>query len=143
VSVWGFIPWARGYGAGVRYMMPLPITPVLGGTAVRDSWGLEFGADIMHWSCGYGPNDCGWTQLVPVVGMVWLLAINDQFVVYPKVEAGWEFGWFSGPSFAGRENFGGLFVAGAAGAMYKLTNGLTLRGELGSFGLKAGVGWLF
>jgi hypothetical protein len=143
ISVWGFIPWAHGFGAGVRYMMPLAIDPVLRNTTVRDSWGLEFGADIMHWDCGYGTNDCGWTQLVPVVGMMWLLGITEQFIVYPKVELGWEFGWYSGPSFAARQSYGGLFAAGAAGVMFKLTNGLTLRGELGSYGLKAGVGWLF
>jgi len=27
---------------------------------------------------------------------MWLLAINDQFVVYPKVELGWEFAGIRG-----------------------------------------------
>jgi hypothetical protein len=36
-----------------------------------------------------------------------------------------------------------LIVAGDVGALYKLDNGLTLRAEAGSDGLKLGAGWLF
>ena len=39
--------------------------------------------------------------------------------------------------------YGGFFIAGDAGALYKLDNGLTLRAEAGSDGLKLGAGWLF
>jgi len=34
---------AGGYGMGARYMMPLPITPLLTRTKFRDYWALEFG----------------------------------------------------------------------------------------------------
>lgn len=48
-------------------------------------------------------------------------------------------GWQSGP----QPSYGGVFVDGAAGVLYSMDNGLTLRAEAGIAGLKLGVGWLF
>ena len=42
-----------------------------------------------------------------------------------------------------RPTYGGFFWNIALGAMYKLTNGIALRGELGYAGLKLGAAWLF
>ena len=52
-SLWGVLPWG-GYGIGARYMMPLPITPLLTRTKFRDYWALEFGADILRFNYDYG-----------------------------------------------------------------------------------------
>ncbi len=98
-SVWGVLPWG-GYGMGARYMMPLPISPLLTRTKFRDYWALEFGADILRFSYDYGLGTTAysysWTEIIPVVGMMWQFWINDSFAVYPKVELGYAFGWYSG-----------------------------------------------
>ena len=52
-SVWGRLPWG-GFGAGGRFMIPLKARPLLRNTSVRDSFALEFGADILHWSYDNG-----------------------------------------------------------------------------------------
>lgn len=145
ISAWLILPWYSGfgYGIGARYMLPLPITPLLSHTRLRDSWALEFGADILHWSCGVPGYDCGWTEVLPVVGMMWNVGINSNFTVYPKIEAGYPFGWYSGGTFAGRSTYSTVFVSGGAGLMYRLNNGITLRAELGYAGLKGGIAWLF
>ncbi len=147
-SLWGILPWG-GIGVGGRYMLPLGIRPLLVNTSVRDSFALEFGADLLHWnySAGLlgGPGyNYSWTEILPVVGAMWNLWLNDRFAVYPKLEAGYAFGWFSnlGPNMAAA-SYGGAFVSGDAGALYNINNGLTLRAEAGTSGLKLGAGWLF
>jgi len=151
LSLWGIIPWG-GFGAGARFMMPLPIPSLLAnsGTALRDNWDLEFGADILHWSYTYGvPGysfSYSWTEVLPVAGIMWNLWFNRNFALYPKLELGYAFGWFSNWDTgygANQPTYGGFFVAGDVGALYKLDNGLTLRAEAGSDGLKLGAGWLF
>jgi hypothetical protein len=151
LSIWGIIPWG-GYGAGARFMLPLPIPSLLAnsGTSLRDTWDLEFGADILHWSYDFGaPGNSfsySWTEVLPVAGIMWNLWFTRNFALYPKLELGYAFGWFSDwntGAGASQPTYGGFFVAGDAGALYKLDNGLTLRAEAGSDGLKLGAGWLF
>jgi hypothetical protein len=148
-SVWGILPWG-GYGIGARYMIPLPITQLLTRTKFHDYWALEFGADIMHFNYDYGVVGAqgfsySWTEIVPVVGMMWQFWINDSFAVYPKVELGYAFGWYSDTNGASGGLSGGnhLFPDGTAGLLYKLGNGITLRAEAGYLGGKAGLAWLF
>jgi hypothetical protein len=146
VSLWGILPWG-GIGAGARFMKPLSIRPLLVGSRVHDSFALEGGADLMHWSYAYTPvpgGSYGWTQIVPVIGVMWNVWFTDAFALYPKVELGYAFGWYSDWTFNGpRPSYGGLFADATAGALYKLGNGLTLRAELGYGSLKLGAGWLF
>ena len=141
-SIWGILPWS-GIGIGARYMIPLPIPPLLVNTNLRDNFNLEFGADYLHWSYdafgGYS-----WSELVPVVGMMWNIWFTPQFALYPKIELGYAFGWFSGvDSSYAYPSYGGFFYDGDAGALYKLNSGLTLRAEVGVDGLKLGAGFLF
>lgn len=144
ISLWGALTW-NGIGVGGRFMLPLPITSILANahTSLRDSWALEFGADYLHWDCGYGSFSCSWNEILPVVGMMWKVDINDKLTVYPKIEAGYHIGWFSGPDYVGRSSYGGVYVAGIAGIMYRLNNGLILRAEAGSYDIRAGIGWRF
>ena len=144
VSIWGALTW-NGIGIGGRFMMPLPISSIFANTNVklRDSWGLEFGADYLHWDCGYLTYSCSWNEILPVVGMMWKLDINDQLTVYPKIEGGYHIGWFSGPDYVGRSSYAGVYVAGIAGVMYRLSNGLILRAEVGSYDIRGGLGWRF
>jgi hypothetical protein len=133
-------------------MLPLPIPSLLANanTFLRDNWDLEFGADILHWSYDFGvPGDSfsySWTEVLPVVGVMWNLWFNRNFALYPKAELGYAFGWFSDwqtGTTGAQPTYGGFFIAGDLGALYKLDNGLTLRAEAGSDGLKLGAGWLF
>jgi hypothetical protein len=152
LSIWGIIPWG-GYGAGARFMIPLPIPSLLANarTSLHDNWDLEFGADLLHWSYDFGGPTTysfhySWTEVLPVAGVMWNVWFNQNFAIYPKLELGYAFGWFSDWNTgygASQPAYGGFFIAGDAGALYKLDNGLTLRAELGSDGLKLGAGWLF
>jgi hypothetical protein len=146
VSLWGILPWG-GYGVGGRFMIPLGIRPLLSNTSVRDSFAVEVGGDLLHWSYDYGVPGAtfnySWTEVLAVGGVMWNLWLNDAFALYPKAELGYAFGWFSGADFVGRPAYGGFFLAADAGLLYKLNNGLTLRAEAGSSGLKVGAGWLF
>ena len=148
-SVWGVLPWG-GIGAGARYMIPVPITQLLTRTKFKDFWAVEFGADILHWSYDYGAIggnnfSYSWTEIVPVVGMMWEVWFTPNFAAYPKVEVGYAFGWYSGTNgqTAGLEGGDRFFPSGAVGVLYKLDNGLTLRAEAGYDGAHGGIGWLF
>jgi hypothetical protein len=143
-SVWGILPWG-GIGAGARFTMQLRIPPLLRNTSIRDNFSLEFGADILRWTYGQDTlfsSSYTWTEVLPVVGMSWNLWFNDALALYPKLESGYAFGWLSNTAY-GSAGYGGVFVNGAAGLLYKLESGLTLRAEAGYSGLKVGAGWLF
>jgi hypothetical protein len=142
-SVWGGLPWG-GWSVGGRFMMPLKIGPVLKSGSIKDSWALEVGVDYLHISDNYGGViDISYNEILPVAGIMWNFWFNEKFAVYPKLEAGYAIAWFSSDYGDNIPGYGGLFVSGAGGVLYKLDNGMTLRAEAGISGLKAGVGWLF
>ncbi len=126
-------------------MMPLDIDPLITGSKVRDRFALEFGADVLHFSYSYYRHNYSWTQVAPVVGMMWNVWLSDRFVIYPKIELGYAMGWFSGwdSRWDGRPGYGGVSGNFTAGLMYRMKNDLTLRAEAGYAGMKLGVGWLF
>jgi hypothetical protein len=141
-TFWGGLPWG-GWSVGGRYMMPLPLGPILQSSSVRDSWAVELGLDYLHLGDSYGPYDISYNELLPVAGMMWNIWFSDNFALYPKLELGYAYAWFSsdyGPNVGG---YGGLFLSGAAGLLYKMDNGLAIRAEAGVSGLKAGLAWLF
>jgi hypothetical protein len=147
-SVWGILPWG-GFGAGVRYMIPVPITQLLSRTKFRDYWVIEFGGDILRYSYDYGFGTTGysysWTEIIPVAGMMWQVWFTENFAAYPKVEAGYAFGWYSNTQGGSTGLSGGnhFYPGATAGVLYKLNSGITLRAEAGYVGAKLGVGWLF
>ena len=147
-SLWGILPWG-GYGIGARYMIPVPITQILTRTRFRDYWALEVGADLLHFNYDYAFGTTGfsysWTEVIPVVGMMWQVWLTDDFAVYPKVELGYAFGWYSDTNGTMGSLQGGnhFFPDGTAGLLYKIGNGLTLRAEAGYVGGKGGIAWLF
>jgi hypothetical protein len=147
-SVWGILPWG-GLGVGMRVMWPLGIPSLLTHAQVHDKWALEAGGDLLHWSYNFavpGLNgfNYSWTEVVPVVGIMWNVWLNEQLALYPKGEIGYAFGWFSGWQGTGvQPTYGGVFIDPALGAMYRLRGGVTLRAEAGYAGLKLGAGWLF
>jgi hypothetical protein len=146
LSLWGILPW-NGIGVGGRFMIPLAIQPLLTNTSIRDSFALEFGADMLHWSYDYAlvaGSRYSWTEVVPVIGVMWNLWFLPKLALYPKIELGYAFGWFSDWNYnSPRPTYGGFFWDGTVGALYKLDNGITLRAEAGYAGLKLGAGFLF
>jgi hypothetical protein len=145
-SAWGILPWG-GFGAGARYMLPIGITQLLTRTKFRDYWTLEFGADILRYSYDYVglSGSYSWTEIIPVVGMMWQVWFTENFAAYPKVEAGYAFGWYSNTQTGTSSLSGGnhFYPGATAGVLYKLDNGITLRAEAGYVGAKLGVAWLF
>jgi hypothetical protein len=145
-SVLGILPWG-GIGIGARYLMPLPMIPsLLTRTRFKDGWGLEFGADYLRWNHGLiGGPDYSWSEFRPSVGMLWEFWVNDQFSVYPKVEAGFAFGYYSNtPAGAtGLTGGDGFRVDGAVGLFYKFNNGIAVRAEAGYLGAQGGVAFTF
>jgi hypothetical protein len=144
---WLIVPYGSygfGYGIGGRFMMPFPVIPrLLTHTKFKDYWALEFGADFWRVSYGYVGGDYGWNALVPTIGLMWQVWLLPNLGVYPKAELGYEFGWLSGYNGPGDPSYGGFRINGAAGIIYQLAGGLSLRGELGYLGAKGGVAWQF
>jgi hypothetical protein len=147
-SVWGILPYsygAAGIGAGGRFMIPLGIAPLLRNTSVRDNFSLEVGADYLRWSFSYVTDTSyALNEFLPVAGIMWNIWLNDNFILYPKFELGYQFIWLSGfPSGYPTPSYGGVYWDIGGGVIYKLAGGISLRAEIGYAGLKGGVGWLF
>jgi hypothetical protein len=147
LTLWGILPYGSygfGYGLGARFMMPFPPIPrLLTHTKFKDYWALEFGADFWRVSYSYVTTDYAWNALVPTIGLMWQVWLLPNLGVYPKAELGYEFGWLSGYNGPGDPSYGGFRINGAAGIIYQLAGGLSLRGELGYLGAKGGVAWQF
>jgi hypothetical protein len=150
-TAFGVVAW-HGFGVGGRYMLPLPIPSVLPKRGpIRDAWALEFGGDIVHSSYSYGSRtysrSYGYTEIRPVVGMMWQVWINPKFMVYPKAEAGYGFGRFSGwdDNWGGNGSFGygGTYLDASGGLLYKTDGGLMLRAEAGWHSVRGGLAFLF
>lgn len=142
VSIWGMVPWG-GLGVGARLMIPLSIGPLLHNGSVRDSFALEGGADLLHFSSDAFGSGFSYDILLPVAGLMWNVWLSPRFALYPKIELGYMFAWVTGYPGPVTPSYSGLFADGAGGVLYKMGSGITLRAELGIAGLKLGAGWLF
>jgi hypothetical protein len=141
ISVLGELVW-DGFGFGGRYMFPIGIPSLLSHTRLKDSWALEAGIDWVHRGEDLGPVGYHYDQIIPTFGMMWTVWLTDQFAVYPKIDAGYEIGFNNSLSSCYGCSVGGVWVEGAAGLLYRISS-LTLRAELGDYGIKGGVAWLF
>jgi hypothetical protein len=148
LTLWGILPYGSygiGLGIGGRFMMPFtPIPRLLTHTKFKDYWALEFGMDYWRVSYGYVGGDYAWNALVPTAGIMWQVWLLPNLGVYPKAEFGYQFGWasYDGPGGFSTSHTG-VHINGAAGVIYQLSGGLSLRGELGYLGAKGGVAWQF
>jgi hypothetical protein len=142
-TIWGIYSWG-GLGVGARYALPI-YGSVLHHPTLRDNFELEFGGDFVHRSfdvgLGYGYS---WTIIRVAAGVMWDIWVNDQFAFYPKIELGYNhysYSFDNGYNYTGNDS--PLYFNGAAGILYKINGGLTLRAELGNAALYGGVAWLF
>lgn len=139
-----------GVGVGVRAMVPLVPEGLLGSRSVRDELVLDLGADFVHYSDRVGAYgyylDYTWNGLLPVVGLEWNFWLNRNLALYPKLDLGYWIGWYSGwdnqYGYSRPGGYGGFFIEGAVGLIYKLPR-LALRAEVGSGLLRLGVAFPF
>jgi hypothetical protein len=147
LSLWGVLDPGPIDGAGFGFRLGLPIAPQgILHARIRDELVLELGADFVHYSdrVGFAPYyvDYTWNGLLAVGGVAWNFWFTPQFALYPKLDLGWWYGWYSGWDARygyGRPGFSGLFLQGALGLIYRLRS-VDLRVELGSGLLRIGVG---
>jgi hypothetical protein len=147
-TLWAILGgWYGGFGVGGRYMLPLNLPPLITQGTVKDSFALEFGADFMTFSYAWAAAgaDYRWNALVPVVGAMWNIWLNEQLGFYPKLDLGYWFGWYSSwnGAWGPEPNHGWLFWNISLGGMYRINRSVALRGELGYAGLKLGASFLF
>lgn len=150
-SLWGVLDPGPVDGAGVggRAMLPLAPQGLLRHPRIKDELTLELGADFVHYSdrVGFAPYyvDYSWNGFLPVVGATWNFWFTPDLALYPKLDLGYWFGWYRGwdTQFGyGRGSFGGAFLQGAVGLIYRLQT-VSLRVELGSGLLRVGAGFAF
>jgi hypothetical protein len=139
-----------GWGVGLRYKMPLAPRGVIGPNAsnIRDEIDLEFGADLVTYAYRYNtpPYDYrySWTALRPRVGVMWEFWFTPQIALYPKLDLGYQIGWYSGWDAANSPPaWNGLFLEPSLGFIWQFKPTTSLRIEAGSEGLKVGVGFAF
>jgi hypothetical protein len=137
-----------GWGLGVRYKMALAPKGVIGPNAsnIRDEVDLEFGVDLVNYDYRYNvpPFDYGysWTSIRPRVGVMWEFWFTPQIALYPKLDLGYEFGWFNGWDAPGNPPaWNGLFLEPSLGFIWQFRPTTSLRVEAGSEGLKLGIGF--
>jgi hypothetical protein len=143
-TVWGGVGYWGLYGIGASYMMPVA-NGVLKHPTIRDQFMIEFGADYLRRSYGWitGSNYT-WNEIVPMVGVAWMVWLKQNLAVYPKADVGYALGWLSGFDCNGcsEPSYGGVFINGSVGVLYDLGS-VVLRGELGNELAKGGVAFLF
>jgi hypothetical protein len=149
-SVWGIVSLPFGYGIGARYTLPLGIPSLLTKTRFKDAWALDLGVDFLTWSYDalvVGGNNTGYSYnaFIPLVGMMWEFWVNEEFMVYPKIEAGYAVGWYSNTPAGANGLSGGnrFYPSGAVGLFYKIGDKMSLRAELGYTGAKGGIAFMF
>ena len=138
----------NAWGVGVRYKMALAPRGVIGPNAsnIRDEVDLEFGGDIVQSNYRFNlppPNDFHytWTAIRPRVGVLWAFWFTPQIALYPKLDLGYEFGWFSGFDAAGTPSWNTLFLEPSLGFVWQFKPSTSIRVEVGSEGLKLGIGF--
>jgi hypothetical protein len=145
VAVWGILGYGDAVGVGARYRTALVPEGFIRSSTVHDSLDLEGGFDYINWY-GYGsaPYDYGYNMFVPCVGVMWSLWVAPEVALYPKLDLGFAIGSYHGtypPT--GRRHFDGLRVDAGAGVIWRFRRTLSLRGEIGSVGLRLGLGFDF
>jgi hypothetical protein len=149
ISVWGILGYyysaGSGVGLGARYqkvVVPQGFLHLTNG--VRDELGVEGGVDFLHYSWDFFGFSWTYNEFDLVAGVVWNFWLTPQIAVYPKVDLGYGFGSWSSdaPGADPGGSYGGVFIQGAAGAVYKLDR-LMLRAELGTGSVRLGAAFSF
>jgi hypothetical protein len=151
LSLWGVLDPGPidGVGVGGRFTLPIEPNGILNHPRVKDEFTLELGADFVHYNdrvraFGFPDLNYSWNGVLLVAGGTWNFWFTPKLALYPKIDVGYFFGWYSNEDFGpyGRYDFDGIFIQGAAGLIYRFQT-MSLRMELGSGLLRIGVGFPF
>ena len=137
VTGWGVAGYGAGLGVGGRGSFPVA-EGVLQDADVRDSFGLELGADYLRFHAGSEEKAVATSVLRPVAGLLWSFRFNQAIALYPKLEVGWGLAEHTGP--ANETDHAGLHVEGVGGVLYSL-GAVTIRAETGWGYFKGGLGF--
>jgi hypothetical protein len=148
LSFWGVVDPGPVDGLGLGLRVGIPVVPQgILHAKVRDELVLEVGADYLHYAdrVGFAPYyvDYSWNGFLLVGGVAWNFWFTPQLALYPKVDLGFQLGWYSGWNGAfgySHSDLDGIFLQGALGVIYRLPSRLELRAEIGSGLLRLGVG---
>jgi hypothetical protein len=128
-----------GFGVGARYQKTLVPEGFIRNSSVTDDLGIEGSFEFRHHSWD---DDWSYNEIDIAAGVVWNLWFTERFAAYPKLGLGYGFGWFSDDYGQDESDYGGFFLLGAVGVLYKL-DAVTLRAEIGSQSLQLGVAFTF
>lgn len=142
--------YQNGFGIGGRYRTSLVPEGLIGpnSSRIRDTVDLEFGADLVRYTYRYSvpgtTYDYSWTAFRPRVGAMWNFWFTPQLALYPKIDLGYQFGWFDGWNAPGpHPSWSGLFLEPSIGMIWRFRPATSLRVEAGSEGLKLGLGFAY
>lgn len=136
----GFPAGYFGYGGipfsiGGRYLQPILHDGFV--PTINDSFSVEIGADLF----ALGAARFGAMLAIPLEAM-WALHFSEKFAGYLKLGAELELRFLGDWCWGGVcGGFIGAGIIAQLGIMYRLTDAITLRVELGYPGLKLGLGF--
>jgi hypothetical protein len=128
-----------GLGVGARYQKTIVPQGFIRDSEITDDLGIEGSFEFRHHSVD---DDWSYNEIDLAAGVVWNVWFTERFAVYPKLGLGYGFGWFSDDFGQDESDYGGFFLLGAAGVLYRL-DAVTLRAEIGSQSLQLGVAFTF
>jgi len=150
-AAWGILGWGSAIGLGASMQLPLIPQGLIHdpGFKLRDSLDLDFGLDYLsYWDTYHsGPYSYDVTEFNLHAGVIWNFWVTPKVAFYPKAGLGYSFAHYAysadWPQGYPHTEYGGLYPELAAGGLIRLTDTVSLRGELGWAGLKLGVGFSF
>lgn len=138
ISVFAFPSWYYGFGMGAAARYTLPVVHEGFIPALNDSFELEFGGDL--W---FGGNSAfSYTAIGIPAEARWTFHLTDRLDAYAKLGLGWVLAFANASGF-GTYDVGGFYATGGPGVAYRVGDAVSLRAEVGNFGLRAGVGFAF
>jgi len=135
----GFPAGYFGYGGvpfsvGGRYLQPILHDGFV--PTINDSFSVEIGADLYV----LGASRFGAAIGIPIE-LMWALHFSQKFAGYLKLGAALELRFLGDWCWGGFCSAIGAGIVAQLGIMYRLTDTITLRVELGYPGLKLGLGF--
>ncbi len=150
---WAILGWGSAVGVGASFQLPLVPQGLIHdpGFRLRDSLDLDLGVDYLSYWNHYYYYDGGPYYDVSMfnlhAGLIWNFWLTPKVAVYPKAGLGFGIVHYTyssnwNPVYA-TSSYGGVYPELAVGGQLRLSNALSLRGELGWSGLKVGLGFAF
>jgi hypothetical protein len=140
-----YYAYGLGFGFGFRYAYPIMPSGFM--PQLNDSFEIEPGIDLGFNSFGFAGGS-GTIIAVPV-DVRWTFHFSDRLAAYGKAGVGLGFVNYSysytllGTRYASSVSSIIPVINTAVGGLFNITDALALRAEVGTWGLKAGLGFSF